>query len=102
MPFRTDLSDFPFQSRDRAIWYFTIDWKNRIQKDYYYVQEKKNLVHVLKAIIDNNDCMDNELFGVWNGQYSTDIFKIPIEQGYNELNKPVVRLQICVNILNYI
>lgn len=87
MPLRTDVTDFPFQSRDKSVWYFIIDWKNRVQNDFYNVQGKKDLVQVLKTIIEQNDQMNNELLGVWNGQYSTDIFKIPIEHGYNELNK---------------
>jgi hypothetical protein len=87
MAIRTDLSEFPFKNRDKAVWYFIVNWTNRIQRDFYNVQGKKELVNELKIIIDNGDQVNNELFGVWSGQYSTDIFKIPMEQGYNELSK---------------
>lgn len=87
MPFATNLENFPFHSRDKSVWYYLIDWTNRTQSDFYNVSGKKDLVKELKFIIDNHDENNHELLGVWNGMYSTDIFKIPIREGYFELNQ---------------
>lgn len=87
MALRTELKEFPFKSRDKSVWYFIVNWPAKIQKDFNNVQGKQDLVRELKTIIDNREQMNNELLGVWHGQYSTDIFKISIQQGYDELNK---------------
>jgi hypothetical protein len=87
MPLVTSLDNFPFHSRDKSVWYFIIDWTNRTQTDFYNVAGKKDLVQVLKKIMDNQDEKDHELLGVWHGTYSTDIFKIPLGKGYFELSQ---------------
>ncbi|MGX5817730.1 hypothetical protein ACWKWU_06020 [Chitinophaga lutea] len=87
MAFRNYTEDFPFYTKDKAVWYFIIDWVNRTQSEFYNVSGKKELVKELKKIIDNGDEKNYELLGVWNGMYSTDIFKIPIREGYFELNQ---------------
>lgn len=87
MPFRTDFKDFPFPNRGKIVWYFIIDWINKSEKGFYNVQGKKELVNTLRQIIDTKNQDNYELFGVWNGEYSTDIFKIPIELAYLELSK---------------
>lgn len=87
MAIRTYTKDFPFKSKDKGVWYFIINWTDRTKKDYINVQGKKELLHVLKTIIDSAEQANYEFIGVWNGQYSTDIFNIPINDGYNELSK---------------
>ena len=87
MKFRTDIEDFPFSSKDRGIWYFIIDWENKTEVVYSLVQEKKDLVAFLAKLINENNSDLYELLGVWNGQYRTDIFKIPIRKGYEKLSE---------------
>ncbi|MBV7533784.1 hypothetical protein [Chitinophaga sp. sic0106] len=87
MPFRNYTGDFPFHSKDKAVWYFVIDWSSRTQTEFYNASGKKELVKELQRIIDSKDEERHELLGVWNGMYSTDIFKIPIRTGYFELNQ---------------
>jgi hypothetical protein len=87
MAIRTDTKDFPFKSKDKGVWYFIINWTERTKNDFYNVQGKKELLQVLKSIIDCGEQANYELIGVWNGQYSTDLFNIPINEGYNELFK---------------
>ncbi|WP_159469421.1 hypothetical protein [Dyadobacter sp. 3J3] len=87
MAFRNDLKNFPFQVRDKELWYFTINWINRDKTEFCTVQGKKDLVTLLGALIQNKHEKNHQLFGVWTGEYSTDVFDIPIETGYNELSK---------------
>ncbi|MBS0027826.1 hypothetical protein ACTJJ0_04110 [Chitinophaga sp. 22321] len=87
MAFRDISEDFPFHSKDKAVWYYLIDWENRTQTDFYNVSGKKDLLKKLKDILDNQNEKKHELMGVWNGAYSTDIFRIPLAEGYFELNK---------------
>lgn len=87
MPFSNYIGDFPFRSKDKAVWYFITDWSSRTQTDFYNVSGKKELVKELLRIIDSKEEERYELFGVWNGMYSTDIFKIPISTGYFELSQ---------------
>lgn len=87
MAFRQDYTDFPFASKDRGVWYFVINWKNRTKQEFGSVQEKRDVVRFLRTIISNQEQNNHELLGVWNGQYRTDIFTIPIEEGYNKLKE---------------
>ncbi|OMP74502.1 hypothetical protein, partial [[Flexibacter] sp. ATCC 35208] len=67
--------------------HYLIDWKNQTQTDFYNVSGKKDLLKRLKDILDDQDEKNHELTGVWNGTYSTDIFKIPIAKWHFELNQ---------------
>ncbi len=87
MAFREDYNELPFGSKDREIWYFVINWETRTKQEFCSVQEKKDLVPYLKKIVSGQTQISNELLAVWNGQYKTDIFEIPIEEGYNKLKE---------------
>jgi len=87
MAIRTDIKDFPFDCRTRTTWFFLIDWTHKKTIDFCNVSCKSDLVKKLKEILSQKEADNYELFGVWNGQYSTDIFKIPIEKGHSELSK---------------
>lgn len=87
MPIRADFKDFPFSSRTKDTWYFLVEWETRKVTDYYNVSGKNELASRLEGIIDSNSASNYQLFGVWNGQWSTDIFRIPIEEAYKELSK---------------
>lgn len=84
---REDIEDFPFECRTKLTWFFINDWNNKKVLDFYNVSGKSELVIFLKEIIDKKKENNFELFGVWNGQYSTDIFRIPIKIAYGKLNK---------------
>lgn len=79
MAFRTDITEFPFKSKDRGVWYFIIDWKRKTRKEFTGVQDKRDLIPYLSKIISEKETENHELYGVWTGQYKTDIFVIPIE-----------------------
>ena len=87
MAIRNDIQYFPFDSKDRGVWYLVIDWDKKTEQAFSYVQEKRDLIPFLSSIIKNNQTNNFTLFGVWNGQYKTDLFKIPIEEAVNELKK---------------
>lgn len=79
---RTDINEFPFDVRDRAVSYLLIDYKNRTEQDYGTVAEKEVLVKLLPTL--HEDC---KIYGVWHGRYRTDLFIIPIDAALKELSK---------------
>lgn len=85
MAFRTDTQDFPYSDKDRSIWYFIIDWKKKIKTHYCYIQEKRDMVSLLKQLIDKGKYSHIQLCGVWQGNWKTDIFDLPIHEAYNTL-----------------
>ncbi len=88
MAFRTDsIESFPFSDRTGSVWYILTDWKNKTQTDFHFVEHKKNLVLVLQDIINNSQENEFELMGVWQGQRRTDIFKLPVQLAFKEINK---------------
>ncbi|CAN5437203.1 hypothetical protein BH11BAC2_BH11BAC2_14720 [soil metagenome] len=87
MSFRLDIDEFPFYSRERGVWYFVVDWESKSETPYSIVQDKHDLVKLLQNIIAEKNAALFQLYGVWTGQYRTDIFKIPIEIGYNKLKE---------------
>jgi len=87
MAFRTDIADFPFQVRDKSVWYFVVDWKNKSQKDYNGVQDKKELIIFISEVISSRKTNSFQLFGVWYGSYSTDIFLLPIKESTQKLRE---------------
>jgi len=87
MALRIDHKGFPYSNRTKGIWYFLIDWKNRTVIDYWTVEHKNNLVKKLKQIIDNQDIENYEAYGIWQGNYSSDMFKMPLIELYEELSK---------------
>ena len=84
---RTDTKDFPFSDRTDFIWYFLINFKNKKIKDFYNVSGKVELLEILKKIIDNKEEKYFNLFGIWPGQWRTDVFKINLNEAYKELSK---------------
>lgn len=82
-----DIDNFPFDRRDSSVWYFIVDWENKTEKDFCSVQDKKNLLVDLFQIITERKNKNFQLYGVWHGQYRTDIFKIPIEAGHQKIEK---------------
>jgi hypothetical protein len=87
MGFRQDNENFPFSSKVAAVWYFVIDWKSKAEYEFTNVQSKRELVPFLFKIITDDAINSFSLFGVWNGQYKADIFKIDIEEGYSKLKE---------------
>jgi hypothetical protein len=87
MALRLDYNDFPFNTRTKAVWYLLMDWENRKASDYWSVAHKIMLVKSLKEIIEKNQIEDFEIYGIWQGNYSSDLFKIPLMVVYNELSK---------------
>lgn len=87
MPFRNYTGDFPFHRKDKAVWYFIIDWTNRVRLSFIMFLGKKELVKELQRIIDSRD-EKNMNYLVSGMEYiSTDIYRIPIGIGYFELNQ---------------
>lgn len=84
MAFIDDYSKFPYECRDRSVWYYIVDWDNKIETAFDFVAEKKELINVLKLIIDNNQTQFT-LHGVWHGQYRTDIFNLSIQYTYDKI-----------------
>ncbi len=87
MAIRHDTNEFPFGVRTKWIRFFIINWSKKELQEYHNVSDKKELVKELDSILKNNETDNYELYGIWPGEYSTDIFKIPIDVGFNELNK---------------
>lgn len=87
MALRVDHKEFPYSNRTKGVWYLLVDWKNRNEKDYWTVEHKNNLVKKLREIIDNNLIDNYEIYGIWQGNYSSDVFKLPLNLAYEELSK---------------
>lgn len=90
MSIRKDFESFPFFEKTKAVWYVMIDWKNKSEVVYKTVQQKRDLIHDLKQIIKLGSVEDFKLLGVWNGQYSTDLFDIPMLEGQERLEKELI------------
>jgi len=87
MALRTDHKEFPFNNRTKGIWYLLIDWEKRNSTDYWTVEHKNNLVKKMSEIIDNKDIDNYEVYGIWQGEYSSDMFKFPLIEAFKELSK---------------
>ena len=87
MAIREDIEKFPFEDRKRMTWYFLIDWSEKKIMDFYNVSGKEQVVQKLEEIISKGETERYELYGIWHGQWRTDIFKIPIELAYKKLYK---------------
>ena len=85
MSFISDFQDFPFYSKDKGVWYFIIDWKNKTKIQFCTVGEKRDLILKLSELEKAKLDVNFQLFGVWNGKYSTDIFELPISVSLEKL-----------------
>lgn len=85
MPIRSDISDFPFACRTKETWFVLVNWSIQEISDYYNVSGKRDLVIKLNQITTNNEESSYRLFGIWHGNYSTDLFEIPIEIAKDQL-----------------
>jgi hypothetical protein len=86
MSIRKDIKDFPFSCRTKITWFFLIEWDTKKIFDYYNVSGKSELISKLKEILDKKEINNYKLFGVWKGEYSADIFQIPIEEAFKKLS----------------
>lgn len=84
---RKDLKDFPFERRNKSVWYILINFEKKTLKDFYSVADKSNLVSVLKKILDNKNENNFKLLGSWLGEWSADSFEIPIKKAHSKLSK---------------
>jgi hypothetical protein len=84
---RENIGEFPFSNRTDFVWYFLIDFGTKETKDFYNVSGKVELIKELKKIINEGREENFSLFGVWPGQWRTDVFKMNVKEGYDELSK---------------
>jgi hypothetical protein len=66
MAFRQDYDNFQFSNKDRGIWYFVIDWKNKTRKEFSNMQGKRDIVPFLRTILSEQTQDNYELLGVWH------------------------------------
>jgi hypothetical protein len=72
MGFREGETDsFPFDRTDNGIWYFTVK-SDEITPYKSTMTDQKDLVIELNKMLRSGRKF--QLFGVWHGQYKTDIF----------------------------
>ncbi len=86
--FRGDSKSFPYTSgKANSIWFFIIDWKTKSRTQYTSVGEKRNMLALLKTAIESDDHSHIELYGVWSGEWSTDIFCLPIQEAIKNMEE---------------
>jgi hypothetical protein len=85
MPFRdAETRFFPFCRIDKGIWYFIL-CDNEITEYKSTRTDRKSLIPFLKSLISNKK--NFKVFGVWTGQWSTDIFVLDASIAIEELSK---------------
>ena len=84
MAIQHDITNFPFHSKDRAIWYFITSWTTK-ETIPFYEANKDNLFLFLHECLAKGTQSDYTMFGVWTGEWKTDIFEMPLQQAYDKL-----------------